>query len=249
MRQRGEEMSFNLFSSNKLTIENEVIQIQKGSTEKRERLIHDYQPFIKKAASKTCKFYIDESKDEFSIGLLAFNEAIDQYKETQGSKFLTFADMVIRRRIIDYIRKEARQKRIEYLQNNSNDDEECEDSYIEQKAAFEQYEQQRDADNLKYEIELYSKELEPFGITLKALSKVSPKHFDARENAKTMARLIAEKEELKTFLIDKKQLPIKDLLNLVSCSRKTVERNRKYIIAVALIYIKDFKSLISYIDG
>lgn len=242
-------MSFRIIGTNKqLSIENEVLQVQNGKTENRERLLYDYQPFIKKAASKACKFYIDETKDEFSIGLLAFNEAIDQYKENQGTRFLTFADMVIRRRIIDYIRKEAKHKKMEFLQHNVNDDEEFEDNYIEQKAAMDHYDKQREAENRQYEIEIYSKTLESFGITLKALSKATPKHYDARENAKNMARIIADSPKMTEYLLEKKQLPIKELLNLVSCSRKTVERNRKYIIAIALIYIKNFTSLISYID-
>jgi RNA polymerase sigma factor len=231
------------------TLENKIYLIQNGNEQARNKIIEEYQPFIKKAASKACKFYIDESRDEFSIGLLAFNEAIDQYKEGQGTKFLTFADMVIRRRIIDYIRKEARVKRLEYLQNATSDDDEFEESYVEQRAAIEHYELQVESENRMYEIEEYGKVLENFGITFKSLSKVSPKHYDARENAKTIARLIADQPELKNYLLEKKQLPIKDLLNLVTCSRKTIERNRKYIIAVALIYIREFTSLISYIDG
>ncbi|GAY78475.1 RNA polymerase sigma-54 factor RpoN [Sporolactobacillus inulinus] len=50
------------------------------------------------------------------------------------------------------------------------------------------------------------------------------------------------------YLKKKKQLPIKDLLQFVSCSRKTIERNRKYIIALALIYIGGFSALRSYIE-
>lgn len=243
-------MSIGFFRKKEVnTLENLVYSIQSGNDLERDKLLKEYQPFIKKAASKACKFYIDETRDEFSVGLLAFNEAIDQYKEGQGTKFLTFADMVIRRRVIDHIRKEARHKRLEYLQNNSTDEEEYEESYVEQKAAMDHYELQLESENRLYEIEEYSKVLEHFGISFRTLSKVSPKHFDARENAKQIAKLIAEETSLKDYLLDKKQLPIKDLLNLVSCSRKTIERNRKYIIAVALIYIKNFRSLISYIDG
>lgn len=243
-------MSIGFFRNKDTSIlEDKIFLIQNGNELERNKILQEYQPFIKKAASKACKFYIDESKDEFSIGLLAFNEAIDQYKEGQGTKFLTFADMVIRRRIIDHIRKEVRLKKMEYLQSASSDEEEYEENYIEQKAAIEHYEQQVESENRLYEIEEYGKVLVNYGITFGSLSKVSPKHYDARENAKHIAKLIAEEPTLKTYLLEKKQLPIKDLLNLVTCSRKTIERNRKYIIAVALIYIKNFRSLIYYIDG
>jgi RNA polymerase sigma factor len=99
-----------------------------------------------------------------------------------------------------------------------------------------------------FEIEEYQKLLKKFGLNFKVLSKHCPKHVDARENAKEIARLLTENEELSQFLMEKKQLPIKDLLNMVSCSRKTIERNRKYIIAVSLIYLGEFQALKSYIQ-
>ncbi|MBH0169603.1 MAG: RNA polymerase sigma-I factor [Bacillota bacterium] len=241
----------NKLSSNKLTsIEDKVLTIQEKDDEKlRNELIGDYQPFIKKVTSKVCSQYIDRTMDEFSVGLFAFNEAIDQYQEGQGSRFLSFADMVIRRRVIDYIRKEVRQNRLIFLQPDEEDEEgRLEESYAEQKAAMDHFEDQIQVENRVYEIEEYQKLLKTFGLNFKVLSKHCPKHVDARENAKEIARLLAENEELAAFLKEKKQLPIKDLLNMVSCSRKTIERNRKYIIAVSLIYLGDFQALKSYIQ-
>ncbi len=48
------------------------------------------------------------------------------------------------------------------------------------------------------------------------------------------------------LMLQKRMLPIKELLDQVNVSRKTLERNRKFIIAVALIfngpypYLKDY---------
>ncbi|MGC4377490.1 RNA polymerase sigma-I factor [Fictibacillus sp. Mic-4] len=233
-----------------MTIEDKVLKIQRGNDILRNELIEAYQPFIKKVTSKVCSQYIDRTMDEFSVGLFAFNEAIDQYQEGQGSRFLSFADMVIRRRVIDYIRKEVRQNRLIYLQPEEEDEEgRLEESYAEQKAALDYYEEQVQSENRVYEIEEYQKLLKEFGLNFKVLSKHCPKHVDARENAKEISRLIVENKELADFLMEKKQLPIKDLLSMVSCSRKTIERNRKYIIAVSLIYLGDFKALKSYIQS
>ncbi|MFC0187602.1 RNA polymerase sigma-I factor [Fictibacillus aquaticus] len=240
---------FPSFSSKLATIEDKVMKIQEGNDTLRNELIEAYQPFIKKVTSKVCSQYIDRTMDEFSVGLFAFNEAIDQYQEGQGSRFLSFADMVIRRRVIDYIRKEVRQNRLIYLQPDEEDEEgRVEDSYAEQKAALDHYEEKIQAETRMFEIEEYQKLLKKFGLNFKVLSKHCPKHVDARENAKEIARLLTENEELSQFLMEKKQLPIKDLLNMVSCSRKTIERNRKYIIAVSLIYLGEFQALKSYIQ-
>lgn len=244
-------LPINAFVNNpvNLSIEEKVIKVQSGNEKLRNQLIKDYQPFIKKVASKVCNHYIDHTMDEYSIGMFAFNESIDQYSPGQGSRFLTFADMVIRRRIIDFIRKEKRQKRALFFeQEEENDENRTEESYPELKAALDYFEIQRENENRAYEIEEYKKVLKPYGITFKALSKQCPKHRDARENAKIIAKKLAENKNLADYLQTKKQLPIKDLLSLVTCSRKTIERNRKYIIAAALIYLGNFSELKTYIQ-
>jgi RNA polymerase sigma factor len=77
----------------------------------------------------------------------------------------------------------------------------------------------------------------------------SPKHQDARKNAITAAKMLVENEELKESLFEKKRLPIKQLERKVNVSRKTIERNRKYIIAIALILSSDYVYMKEYIKG
>ncbi|WP_100487395.1 RNA polymerase sigma-I factor [Sporolactobacillus pectinivorans] len=232
-----------------IPLEMNIFKVQQGDESLRNKIIESYQPFIKKVVSKVCNRFIDQTMDEFSIGLVAFNEAINQYQKGQGSKFLTFADMVIRRRIIDFIRKESRQVRNIYLDQAKQDDENgMEESYVEQQAAIDFYEEKCRIDERKEQIISYRQLLLEYGITFDVLSKHCPKHADARENAKISAKKLVEHKELVLFLKKKRQLPIKDLLQFVSCSRKTIERNRKYIIALALIYIGGFSALKSYIE-
>ncbi|MCI1857251.1 MAG: RNA polymerase sigma-I factor [Sporolactobacillus sp.] len=231
-------------------LEISIFKVQQGDETLRNRIIECYQPFIKKVVSKVCNRFIDQTMDEFSIGMVAFNEAINQYQKGQGSKFLTFADMVIRRRIIDFIRKESRQMRHIYLDQGMNTDDEgtTEESFIEQRAAIDDYEEKCRISERMEQIDSYRKLLMAYGITFDVLSRHCPKHADARENAKISAKRLVEHPNLVRFLKKKKQLPIKELLQFVSCSRKTIERNRKYIIALALIYIGGFSALKSYIE-
>ncbi|WP_093674625.1 RNA polymerase sigma-I factor [Sporolactobacillus nakayamae] len=232
-----------------ISLEMNIFQVQQGDETLRNSIIESYQPFIKKVVSKVCNRFIDQTMDEFSVGLVAFNEAINQYQKGQGSKFLTFADMVIRRRIIDFIRKESRQMRHIYLdQTKPSDENTMEESFIEQQAAIDHFEEQRRINERMEQIESYQLLLLEYGITFDVLSKHCPKHADARENAKVSAKRLVERKELVSYLKKKKQLPIKDLLQFVSCSRKTIERNRKYIIALSLIYIGGFSALKSYIE-
>jgi len=45
--------------------------------------------------------------DEVSVGLMAFNEAMDCFDTTKNISFISFAETVIKRRLIDYFRKES----------------------------------------------------------------------------------------------------------------------------------------------
>ncbi|OEH92278.1 RNA polymerase sigma-I factor [Bacillus solimangrovi] len=232
-----------------INVEELVFEAQKGNDEIRNDLLEKYQPFIKKVISKVCQRYISESMDEYSVGLLAFNEAIDQYQANQGSKFLTFANMVIRRRVIDYIRKEQRHRQHYAWDYEENDkDVQYEESYIEQRTSIENYELKKQQEERLEQIMEYRDLLATFKISFDTLSKQCPKHWDARENAKQIAKLIAEDPEFVEYLMTKKRLPIRHLEKKVSCSRKTIERNRKYIIAVSLIHIGGFEALQSYIE-
>lgn len=64
-----------------------------------------------------------------------------------------------------------------------------------------------------------------------------------------MAKVLVENSELKNFLMEKKRLPIKELEKMVDVSRKTIERNRKYIIAIALILSSDYLYMKDYLKG
>ena len=69
----------------KSSLEDKVLLIQQGDlTTLQNELIHSYKPFIAKTVSSVCKRYIHESDDEFSIGLIAFNEAIQKYHSRKG---------------------------------------------------------------------------------------------------------------------------------------------------------------------
>ncbi|MDN5311388.1 MAG: polymerase sigma factor [Thermoanaerobacteraceae bacterium] len=64
-----------------------------------------------------------------------------------------------------------------------------------------------------------------------------------------MAQMIAADSKLREHLLTNKTLPINAMLEKVKISRKTIERHRKYIIAVTLILVEDFPYLLEYIKG
>ena len=231
------------------TLEQLVLRAQHGDAKLRNQLITDYQPFIAKLTSRFSRKYIDPSRDdEFSVALDGFNEAIQKFSPESGRSFLGFAETVIRRRLIDYVRKEQKfQHAVPYSAFDVVDDEDQVVNPVEMQQALRQYEADRDSEARRLEIIELTGLLAKFGISFAELADASPKHVDSRQLLFGIARTLAQSDEMMELLLAKGQLPVKQLLSVVDVSRKTVERNRKYIIAVALIYHGQFPYLQDYI--
>ncbi|PSL26469.1 RNA polymerase sigma factor [Planomicrobium soli] len=222
-----------------------AIQAKNGNNEAMQDLLYSYAPFVKKTAAQVCKRFIDEHDDEYSIALTAFHEAIEKYEEDKNASFLTFAHMVIRRRTIDFIRKES--GRYEYsFDFRSNNEDESRNQIVDE-VTLKRFGIQEQIEKRREEILLFEKMLADYGLSFQKLVQSSPMHEDARRTAVQISQLVAETEEYKTYLLDKKKLPIKDIEQLVKVSRKTIERNRKYIIAIALLLMSDLHYLKDYL--
>lgn len=229
----------------KIPVEELALLAQKGDTDAIHELLSSYAPFIKKTAAQVCKRFIDDHDDEWSIALSAFHEAVKGYEKNKNASFLTFAHMIIRRRIIDFIRKESQRSEFSYDFNAGTEEDEA-NHWIEDSAAIKQFDVHKQTELRKEEIGQYEKILMEFDLSFHILVKVSPSHEDARRTAIQIAQMVAETDEYLDYLKDKKKLPIKDIERHVKVSRKTIERNRKYIIAMALLlksdlyYLKDY---------
>ncbi|CAM3681079.1 RNA polymerase sigma factor SigI [Mesobacillus zeae] len=233
----------------KLTLEEKVAKIQQGDLKLRDDLIKSYKPFIAKTVSSVCKRYISDSDDEFSIGLIAFNEAIQKYTPEKGNSLLSFAEVLVKRRVIDYIRKQTKNQALSLTLANEMYDDDTPRTTIEDELSIENYRKKSDEERRRDEIIQFQQVLKEFDLSFSDLVEQSPKHADARKNAMEVAWILYKKEKLRNLLLEKKRLPIKQLESMVDVSRKTVERNRKYIIAVALILIGDYTYLRDYIKG
>ena len=220
-----------------------------GDEEARNKILRDYIPFVAKSASQATGRYIRRGQDdEFSVALTAFNEAIERYDLDRGTSFLAFADTVIKRRLIDYFRsKQANQRDLPFSDFEVEDEEANIINYVEVQKSVEQHQKQLETESRRDEILRFTTMLMDFEISMEELVDISPKHQDARENAMEVAKALVSQPEMRDYLLSKKALPLKALMNHVAVSRKTIERQRKYIIAVSLILIGDFDMLQDYI--
>ncbi|MCY8230715.1 RNA polymerase sigma factor SigI [Priestia endophytica] len=226
----------------KHTVEELVMQAQSGDDIVQNELLEQYKPFIAKTVSSVCKRYIYETDDEFSIGLIAFHEAIEKYTGVKGSSFLSFCELVIKRRVIDYIRKEVRSRQ---LQDPSIDDSTQYDADL----SINYYSQKLEQEMRKEEIIHYNEQLKLFSLSLEEIVNETPKHKQARKNAMEVAEWIVRHPDVLEALFLKKRLQIGKIEKGVHVSRKTIERNRKYIIAMTIVLAGEYVYLKDYIKG
>lgn len=228
-----------------------VVLAKNGDKDAREELIRQYTPFVMRVTAEACGRYVVAGQDdEASIALLAFHEAIDSYQTGRGT-FLKFSETVIKRRLIDYYRGQRRFGRETPLSDFVIEDDEGEEFCpAEMDAAILQHRHDVERMERQDEIRRYQDMLASYGISFSDLVKAAPKHRDAREAAKAVARYIAMRPELRAHLINNKSLPLKELDGMpgIPVSRKTIERNRKYIIALTLIIVGEFDYLKGYIS-
>jgi RNA polymerase sigma factor len=234
-----------------LSPERMVELIQNGDEELRNELIRQYHPYILKTTSRFFRRYIDPRQDDaFSVALAAFNEAITGYSLEGGRLFLGFSEKVINRRLIDYVRQESRHSSVvpySAFDAEVEDDGQSQMNHIEVAQALEAYSRERSSDERKMEIAALTEELAGYGITFNDLVQHSPRHQDSREVLMRMGRRLASEESMIRYLREKRQLPIKELCQAESVSRKTAERHRKYLIAVSLIAYGTYPFLQEYI--
>ncbi len=217
----------------------------------REQLISKYRPFVLSCVSKVAGRYVTLSDDEASVGLIGFNEAIDSYEPTRGSSFVLFAETVIRRRLIDHFRRQSRrvgETPFSSLKTETQDGliQPVEDT--QSRRSIDEYYIRQQEEERREEILRYSRQLNKYGIQFSELVRICPKHEDARLNAIAAARVVAGVPELAAHLKQRKELPITQMEERVSVSRKTLERQRKYIIAIAVILMEEYDHLREYVN-
>jgi RNA polymerase sigma factor len=233
---------FQTLYKRKEKIEDIVLTIQQSSSKELDDFIVQYTPFINKTVSTICGRYITNQEDEFSIGLNAFHEAIKLYSYKKGASFLSFAKLIIKRELIDFFRKESKYQSLTSEQTGSDDIHKQYDDHV-----YSSYIKNFDEVNRKEEIIHFSEMLKQFGISLETLVEVSPKHEDTREHIFSVVDLVTSDEEMLTFLYKKKKLPMKKLETKVNISRKSLEKHRKYIIAMSIISVNEYIYLKNYL--
>lgn len=217
-----------------------------GDKEKMNSLIQQNEYFILKCASAVTHRYIRKSDDEWSLALMAFASAIQSYALDKGS-FLSFAELVIRRRLIDYCRTQTKYSAeipVNPAVFNTDSEEDNEDVPI-RLAIAEQVSHTED-DSLRLEIEAANLVFAEYGFSFFDLVYASPKAGKTKALCAIASCYLLRNPILIHEMRKVKQLPQKIIEKNAKIPRKILERHRKYIIAAVEILSGDYPCLAEY---
>ncbi|HBV86743.1 RNA polymerase sigma-I factor [Desulfosporosinus sp.] len=201
----------------------------KEDSEAREEFLAQSQTFIRHVASQACFRSLEWGRDdELSEALIAFNEAIDLFIEDKGVPFLAYARVLIKRRLIDYYRKQRLRQSISLDQDDIG-------RRIDVHLGLDDFREQEQNHERAEEIRQFSKALADFQLTFQDLVEASPKHRDTRETLLRAARELAFDPELWQHVERKGKVPMQALCLKTQIHPKVLERGRRYILAVALL--------------
>lgn len=198
-------------------------------------IIKDYLPFIASETSKVCKRQVEYGvDDELSIAMLGFHDAANSYAEKRGA-FLSYASVVMKNRVVDYLRRERRHGNVISIHGNKDD------RNLERVLSQEIYRYDDIRLATIQEIEELGNELAGYGITYSDLTTSRPKQERTFNACGKAAGWALDNPGGVRELKRTKKLPVASICDYTGLERKTVERYRKYIIAVIIIYSNGYE--------
>ena len=202
-----------------------------------EEFIEKHIPFIISCISKFTGRYVSiENDDEYSIGMMAFVEAIEKYKESRGD-FYAFSRLVIESRLKNFFEKENK-----HIKNKSIED------YKERGTDLVDNLEDHDKDDLNREftineIKKLKEEIDDFGFGFEELVNEAPKHKDTREKAIDISEKSSREKDITDFMFVKKRLPIKNMSDRFDVSEKVIRKSKLFIITVIIILFRGYRNL------
>ena len=215
-----------------------MVAAARGDSQAADELVRKFLPFIRSEAAKAVRRGISDSDDEFSIAMMAFHEAVLSYERLRGA-FLPFAAKAIRSRIIDFHRREQRHRGVLSLQEKSEgDDRELADTLD---VGTDPIADHTDRTAARQEIAHFALGLSEFGLSLTDIADNCPKQERTLSACRRALEYAKGNPELLEQTVRSKKLPITALAAGAGVERKTLERHRKYMMALLLAYTNGFE--------
>ena len=232
------------------------VEAAKTQPEAADGLIRQYMGFIR---SETVKFIHtapeNGHEDELSIAMLAFYEAILAYEKGRGA-FLPYAARAIRNRLIDHYRTEKRHGNVLSLHTPRTEKRhgnvlslhtplgaeenggELLDTIPDKADHAEEYEVRTAS---RREIQEFSEKLARFGLTFSHVADNCPRQERTFAACRRVLDFARSRPELLKRVEDTGKLPMNELASGAGADKKTLERHRKYLVAILLAFTNGYE--------
>lgn len=222
-----------------------ISQVYKAKTDSHaaDELISAYMPFIKSETAKFLNRPPDKSDDELSIAMFAFYESIRNYSKLRGS-FLKFAALQIKNRLIDNYRKEKRNKGQISLDVSDDEKTDLKDTI---KDEHDRYEENELREATRQEIEELTEQMQDFGVSMNDVADNSPRQRRTLEVCQKAVRYARSNPDILEDFLRTKRVPLARIAEGANVERKTLERHRRYLVAVLLICTNGYEIMRGHI--
>ena len=216
--------------------------------EEKNRFLDGERVHILCLAAKILNRALTESDDEWSIAFIAASDAIDSYDESKGD-FWPYATIVIKHRLLDYLRKEStsRSHEMPISPEAFNGDLQDRDNATMLEIQVSKYSSEQVVDHgLKEELLALREELSLYDIFFRDLAEASPKAEKTRASCGEVIKSIFLPPPLMELIRRTKNIPVKEIMNRSNVKKKLLERHRKHLITAALVLDGDYPGLREY---
>ena len=208
-----------------------------------DELIQAYMPFIKSETARFLNRPPDKSDDELSIAMFAFYESIQNYSKLRGS-FLKFAALHIKNRLIDNYRKEKRNKGQISLDVSDDDKQDLKDTIRDE---HDKYQENELREATQQEIAELSAQMQDFGVSMTDVAENSPRQRRTLEICQRAVQYARNNPEILDDFLRTKRVPLAKLAEGANVERKSLERHRRYLVAVLLICTNGYEIMRGHI--
>ena len=201
-------------------------------------LVRDYLPFIRAEAARFLKRPPAEGEDALGIAMRAFYEAAMAYQRRRGP-FLRLAAAAIRNRLIDAYRRERRHRGQASLDQPVGDG----DTTLGERLAGgdDHLGQLVHAEAAREEIAHYAGQLAALGLSLSDVADSCPRQERTLRACMAALAWARENPAVLEQAVATGKLPLARMADGAGVERKTLERHRRYLLAILLAYTNGFE--------
>ena len=203
-------------------------------------LVGRYMPFIRSETYKFTHAPLEAGhEDELSLATMAFYEAAMSYQRGRGA-FLPYAAAAIRNRLIDYQRAERRHGGTVSLDEpvGGADGPLLAEALPDATDAIAAYDLRQAT---RAEIAEFGRQLAGFGLSFSDVADNCPRQERTMAACRAVLDCARANPALLDALVSTGRLPIRQLALGSGVDKKTIERHRKYLVAILLAFTNGYE--------